>query len=104
MHLSSPTSLFTSPPSLKFSSSRSYPPFLHFLFVAFSTSSDPLEDEDEEDEDEDGEAEEEEFFEAEEPQCFDLHDSNRPVVYLEIGSHESRIGVWNEKENSFELR
>ena len=37
-------------------------------------------------------------------QCFNLQDSNRPVVYLEIGSHESRIGVWNEKENSFELR
>lgn len=62
------------------------------------------EDESEEEEEEEEEAEEEECFETDEPQCFNLQDSNRPVVYLEIGSHESRIGVWNEKENSFELR
>lgn len=62
------------------------------------------EDESEEDEEEEEEVEEEECFETDEPQCFNLQDSNRPVVYLEIGSHESRIGVWNEKENSFELR
>ena len=75
---------------------------------AFSTSSDPLDEDDEDDEEDEEEEEEEEaeeeLFEADEPQSFDLHDHNRPVVYLEIGSHESRIGVWNEKENSFELR
>jgi hypothetical protein len=37
-------------------------------------------------------------------QMFELEDPNFPLLFLEVGTHEARMGVWNNVEESFELR
>ena len=29
---------------------------------------------------------------------------NQPLLYIEVGSYETRMGVWNVSDNAFELR